>query len=76
VWTVLYHPAAQDELNNLPEGGKVAIEHAVEKLAVLGPTLPHPTRATFKAHRGCENSGRAAGEAHGELSTSESGMFS
>lgn len=39
---VLYHPDAEGELSRLPSGEKVAIDHAVEKLKVLGDQLPFP----------------------------------
>ena len=48
MWTVLYHPAAQDELNNLPVGEKVAVENAVAKLTVLGPALSHPHQSNVQ----------------------------
>lgn len=52
MWSVLYHPAAQGELNDLPEAEKAAIEHAVEKLVVLGPALPHPHQSNIQGAAG------------------------
>jgi hypothetical protein len=48
VWKVLYHPTAQDELDDLRVGEKAAIEHVVDKLAVLGPVLSHPHQSNVQ----------------------------
>ena len=38
VWTVVYHPEAEGELDDIPVlAERVAIVHAVEKLEALGP---------------------------------------
>lgn len=39
---VAHHPAAEKELDQLPTGEKVAIDHAVEKLEVSGDQLRFP----------------------------------
>lgn len=43
MWTVVYHPLAEQELAGIPAAPeRAAIAHAVEKLATLGPVLPFP----------------------------------
>ena len=42
MWTILFHPDAEAELNRLPPRERVALLHAVDKLIALGPTLPFP----------------------------------
>ena len=39
MWSVLYHPEAEPELDDLPVQEWVALLHALEKLAALGPEL-------------------------------------
>lgn len=39
---VYFHPAAQAELDALPVAEQQAVDHAVEKLTVLGVRLPFP----------------------------------
>lgn len=41
-WRVVYHPEARTEANAVPPQERKAIDNAVDKLAALGPTLPHP----------------------------------
>jgi mRNA-degrading endonuclease RelE of RelBE toxin-antitoxin system len=42
MWLVEWHPQAVEELMRLPAYEQVALDHAVEKLAALGPRLPYP----------------------------------
>jgi hypothetical protein len=51
-WTVAFHPSAEKELGALPAPDRVAVLHAVEKLAALGPTLPHPHQSDVRGGRG------------------------
>lgn len=39
---MVFHPEAEKELGELPAPDRVAVLHATEKLAALGPALPHP----------------------------------
>jgi hypothetical protein len=39
---VRFHPAARDELDELPVVERRAIDHAIEKLEALGTQLPFP----------------------------------
>jgi hypothetical protein len=48
VWLVVFHPAAEEELAKLSVGDRVAVLHATEKLAALGPTLPHPHQSDVR----------------------------
>jgi hypothetical protein len=48
VWTVVFHPGAEAELDALPAKERVAVMHAVEKLAAAGPTLPFPHQSNVK----------------------------
>ena len=41
-WGVLIHPEAEVELQKLPVKERVAVDSAMEKLRVLGPSLPYP----------------------------------
>ncbi|MFL6127710.1 MAG: type II toxin-antitoxin system RelE/ParE family toxin [Mycobacteriales bacterium] len=52
VWTVVFHPSAEKELGALPASDRVAVLHAVEKLAALGPTLPHPHQSDVRGGQG------------------------
>jgi hypothetical protein len=45
---VLFHPGAEKELARLPDGEKLAMDHAVEKLEALGPRLPYPHQSDVK----------------------------
>jgi len=42
IWQVSYLAAAEQELETLPPAEQVAIQHAVEKLQLLGVRLPAP----------------------------------
>ena len=48
VWTVVFHPEAEAELDALPVKERVAVMHAVEKLAAVGPALPFPHQSNVK----------------------------
>jgi mRNA-degrading endonuclease RelE of RelBE toxin-antitoxin system len=41
MWTVEWHADAVEELMRLPKDEQAALDHAVEKLAALGPRLPY-----------------------------------
>lgn len=51
-WPVVFHPAAQKELQALPAGDRIAVLHAVEKLAATGPALPHPHQSDVRGQPG------------------------
>jgi hypothetical protein len=40
MWAVLWHPEAEEELMQLPRDEQLALDHAVGKLAAIGPALP------------------------------------
>jgi hypothetical protein len=48
VWTVVFHPEAEAELDALPAKERVAVMHAVEKLAGAGPALRFPHQSNVK----------------------------
>jgi hypothetical protein len=48
VWQVVFHPAAEKELGALAATDRVAVLHAAEKLAALGPGLPHPHQSDVR----------------------------
>ncbi len=52
VWTVVFHPEAEAELDALPVSERVATLHAVEKLEALGPALPFPHQSNVKGTEG------------------------
>lgn len=52
MWTVLFHPSAEKELGGLSAADRVAVLHAVEKLAALGPSLPYPHQSDVRGGRG------------------------
>ena len=52
VWTVVFHPEAEAELDALPAKERVAVMHAVEKLAAAGPVLPFPHQSNVKGTEG------------------------
>jgi len=52
MWPVVFHPAAEKELGALPAPDRVAVLHAVEKLAALGPLLPHPHQSDVRGGQG------------------------
>ena len=47
-----FHPGAEKELARLPDGEKLAMHHAVEKLEALGPRLPYPHQSGVKGAEG------------------------
>jgi hypothetical protein len=52
MWTVIYHPGAEHERLQLPTAERVALQHAVEKLVVYGPTLPYPHQSAVRGAAG------------------------
>jgi|SRR5215211_1584669 len=52
MWLVVFHPAAEKELGALATPDRVAVLHAVEKLAALGPALPHPHQSDVRGGNG------------------------
>jgi hypothetical protein len=52
MWVVEWHPQAVEELMRLPTDEQVALDHAVEKLAVLGPRLPYPHQSAVQGQQG------------------------
>jgi len=48
VWTVAFHPAAEKELGGLSAVDRIAVLRAVEKLAAIGPALPHPHQSDVR----------------------------
>jgi hypothetical protein len=42
MWQVLYLPEAEVERGELPPSERAAVDHAVDKLQALGPSLPFP----------------------------------
>jgi hypothetical protein len=51
-WVVRVHDAALEELKDVPQRDVLAITHALEKLAALGPALPYPhSSAVVRADR-------------------------
>jgi hypothetical protein len=52
MWTVEWHADAVEELMRLPKDEQAALDHAVEKLAALGPRLPYPHQSAVKGHQG------------------------
>src|SRR5260370_36775232 len=48
MWSVLYHPEAEPELDELPVQERVAVLHAAEKLAALGPDLRYPHQSEVR----------------------------
>ena len=52
MWRVLYHPEAEDELDRLPVPERVAVLHAVDKLAALGPDLHYPHQGEVRGGGG------------------------
>jgi|SRR5882724_10536684 len=41
-WTVLVHPDAEEEINDLPSGERVAVDTAIDKLRAIGASLIFP----------------------------------
>jgi hypothetical protein len=52
MWTVEWHAHAVEELMRLPNDEQAALDHAVEKLAALGPRLPYPHQSAVQGQRG------------------------
>lgn len=52
MWIVVFHPAAEKELAALSAADRAAVLHATEKLAALGPTLPHPHQSDLRGGGG------------------------
>jgi hypothetical protein len=51
MWTVKWDARAVEELIRLPKDEQAALDHAVEKLAVLGPRLSYPHQSAVKGQR-------------------------
>jgi len=49
---VVFHPEAERELNDLPDEERAAIDHARDKLEVLGESLPFPHQSAVRGARG------------------------
>jgi hypothetical protein len=47
-WFVVFHPEAETEVHALPVQERVAVAHAVEKRAALGPRLPYPHQSEVR----------------------------
>jgi hypothetical protein len=52
MWAVQWHPEAEEELMQLPRDEQLALDHAVGKLAAIGPALPYPHQSAVKAGQG------------------------
>jgi hypothetical protein len=52
VFRVLYHPEAEAELDRLPAPERVAVLHAVDKLAALGLGLRYPRQSEVRGSGG------------------------
>jgi hypothetical protein len=52
MWAVQWHAEAQEELMRLPRDEQLALDHAVGKLAAVGPALPFPHQSAVKAGQG------------------------
>jgi hypothetical protein len=48
VWQVVYHPEAEMEYHALPAGDRSAVDNAVRKLEMYGPTLPYPHQSAVR----------------------------
>jgi hypothetical protein len=48
VWEVYYHPDAKEESIQLPTKERIALNHAIEKLNVMGPRLPYPHQSNVE----------------------------
>ena len=49
MWAIQWHPEAEEELMQLPRDEQLALDHAVGKLAAIGPALPYPHQSAVKA---------------------------
>ena len=52
MWTVVFHPDVDGELDRLTAAERVAMLNAVEKLKALGPTLPFPHQSNVQGTTG------------------------
>jgi hypothetical protein len=52
MWTVVYHPGAEQELGKLPDGEQAAVRNVVRKLEALGPALPFPHSSAVRTAPG------------------------
>ena len=52
MWAAVFHPAAEKELGGLSAVDRVAVLHAVEKLAAVGPALPYPHQSDVRGGAG------------------------
>lgn len=52
MWRVVFHPDAEKELGALAATERAAVLHATEKLAALGPALPHPHQSDVRGGPG------------------------
>ena len=68
---MVFHPEAEAELDALPAKERVAVMHAVEKLAAAGPALPFPHQSNVKGAEGCASCGPEAVAAFGARCTDE-----
>ena len=76
MWSVVFHPEAEAELDGLVAVERVAALNAVEKLAALGPTLPFPHQSHLEGGDGTRDFGRGPVEADGECCTTKSATYS
>lgn len=52
-WQVKWHPSALEERNSIENSGeRIAIDHAIEKLEVDGPSLAHPHQSAVRGQSG------------------------
>jgi hypothetical protein len=49
VWIVVYHPEAEMEYHALSTADRNAVDNAVRKLEMYGPTLPYPHQSAVKS---------------------------
>jgi hypothetical protein len=52
MWSVRWHPEAEEELRKLPTEEQLALDHAIGKLAALGPRLPYPHQSAVRGSQG------------------------
>jgi hypothetical protein len=52
VWEVRYLPEASRERAGLPATERLALDHAVDKLAAYGPQLPFPHQSSVRQAKG------------------------
>jgi hypothetical protein len=51
-WSVVVHPDAQDELDQIPQNDYLAVVTAMKKLEALGPTLGFPHTSAIQGTTG------------------------